>query len=462
MNKIDTKSLVFSWLGKPTPVEIVPLSLQHVAAMVVGCVTPAIIVSNICGLSPADSVILIQSALIISGLATLVQLFPVFGKVGSGLPVIMGASFAYLPTLISIGSEFNLATILGAQLIGGAVAVVFGIFVKYLRKLFPPLVTGTVVFTIGLSLYPTAIKYMAGGASAPDFGAPIYWIISLITLAVVIILNNFAKGFLRLASILIGIAVGYIISLFCGIVSFDAVATAGWVTVPAPLHFGLEFHTSAIITMAVLYIVNSVQAIGDLSATTAGGFDRSPKIGELSGGIIGNGLASMLGAFFGGLPTATYSQNVGIVATTKVVNRLIFTVAAVLILLAGFLPKFSALLTTIPSCVLGGATISVFASITMTGIRLIMQQGLSMKNSGIVGLSIALGLGITQVEGCLDQFPAWVGSIFGDSPVIVATLVAIILYLVIPKEESDVLPDEAVQEAEAHAELEEEISEEVK
>ncbi len=271
MKELNKKSSVFSWEGRPPITEIAPLSLQHVAAMVVGCVTPAIIISAVCKLSPADSVILIQSALIISGLGTLLQLFPIFGKIGSGLPVIMGASFAYLPTLIVVGSEFNLASILGSQLIGGAVAVLFGIFVKYLHKLFPPLVTGTVVFTIGLSLYPTAIKYMAGGAANPEFGKPVYWIIALITMAVVIFLNNFTKGFLRLASILVGIAVGYVIALFCGIVSFDSVAQATWLTVPMPLHFGLEFPISACITMAIMYIVNSVQAIGDLSATAIGG-----------------------------------------------------------------------------------------------------------------------------------------------------------------------------------------------
>lgn len=418
------------------------MSLQHVAAMVVGCVTPAIIISAVCKLSPADSVILIQSALIISGLGTLLQLFPIFGKIGSGLPVIMGASFAYLPTLIVVGSEFNLASILGSQLIGGAVAVLFGIFVKYLHKLFPPLVTGTVVFTIGLSLYPTAIKYMAGGAANPEFGKPVYWIIALITMAVVIFLNNFTKGFLRLASILVGIAVGYVIALFCGIVSFDSVAQATWLTVPMPLHFGLEFPISACITMAIMYIVNSVQAIGDLSATAIGGLDRQPKMSELSGGIIGNGIGSMVGAIFGGLPTATYSQNVGIVATTKVVNRMVFAFAAVIIMLAGFFPKFSALLTTIPNCVLGGATISVFASITMTGIKLITQQTMSMKNMGIVGLAVALGIGISQVDGALAMFPAWVGNIFGSSPVIVATLVAIILNLILPKDPEDLMEAE--------------------
>ena len=425
---------VFELNGVPKLTQAFPLALQHVVAMIVGCVTPAIVIAEMAGLNEGDKVIFVQAALFIAAVSTLIQLFPLGGRVGSGLPVIMGVSFAYLPSMQAIVGNFDIATILGAQLIGGVVAIFVGIFVTKLRKLFPPLITGTVVFTIGLSLYPTAVKYMAGGQSSPNYGAWQNWLVAFLTLAVVVALNHFAKGILKLASILIGMLVGYIISGFFGMIDFSAVQGAGIFQIPRPMYFGMKFETSAVMTLVILFIINSVQAIGDLSATSGGGLDREPTDKELSGGIIGYGITNILGSFFGGLPTATFSQNVGIVATTKVVNRVVLGLAAGIILLAGFVPKFSALLTTIPQCVLGGATISVFASIAMTGIKLVVQQPLTYRNTSIVGLSVALGMGITQCSDALAQLPAWVTTVFGKSPVVVATIAAILLNVILPED----------------------------
>ena len=421
---------VFELNGVPKLTQAFPLALQHVVAMIVGCVTPAIVIAEMAGLNEGDKVIFVQAALFIAAVSTLIQLFPLGGRIGSGLPVIMGVSFAYLPSMQAIVGNFDIATILGAQLIGGVVAIFVGIFVTKLRKLFPPLITGTVVFTIGLSLYPTAVKYMAGGQSSPNYGAWQNWLVAFLTLAVVVALNHFAKGILKLASILIGMIVGYIISGFFGMIDFSAVQGAGIFQIPRPMYFGMKFETSAVMTLVILFIINSVQAIGDLSATSGGGLDREPTDKELSGGIIGYGITNILGSFFGGLPTATFSQNVGIVATTKVVNRVVLGLAAGIILLAGFVPKFSALLTTIPQCVLGGATISVFASIAMTGIKLVVQQPLTYRNTSIVGLSVALGMGITQCSDALAQLPAWVTTVFGKSPVVVTTIAAILLNVI--------------------------------
>ena len=425
---------VFELNGVPKLTQAFPLALQHVVAMIVGCVTPAIVIAEMAGLNEGDKVIFVQAALFIAAVSTLIQLFPLGGRIGSGLPVIMGVSFAYLPSMQAIVGNFDIATILGAQLIGGVVAIFVGIFVTKLRKLFPPLITGTVVFTIGLSLYPTAVKYMAGGQSSPNYGAWQNWLVAFLTLAVVVALNHFAKGILKLASILIGMIVGYIISGFFGMIDFSAVPGAGIFQIPRPMYFGMKFETSAVMTLVILFIINSVQAIGDLSATSGGGLDREPTDKELSGGIIGYGITNILGSFFGGLPTATFSQNVGIVATTKVVNRVVLGLAAGIILLAGFVPKFSALLTTIPQCVLGGATISVFASIAMTGIKLVVQQPLTYRNTSIVGLSVALGMGITQCSDALAQLPAWVTTVFGKSPVVVTTIAAILLNVILPKD----------------------------
>ena len=432
-NRKARSTSIFDVDGVPPLGKALPLSLQHLLAMIVGNITPAIIVAGVTNMSAADKTLLVQCSLLMAGISTLLQLYPVW-KFGARLPVVTGISFAYVPTLIAIGSAYGIQAIFGAQLIGGIVAILVGIFIKPLRKLFPPLVAGTVVFTIGLSLYPTAVKYMAGGAGSKEFGSPLNWTIAIITLIVVLFCNHFTKGYAKLASILIGIVVGYVFSMVIGKVSFDAVSNAAWIQVPPPMHFGLKFIPSAIISMVIIYIVNSVQAVGDLSATTEGGLGREPLDSELSGGIMASGLTSVLGAFIGGLPTATYSQNVGIVAMTKVVSRYIVALAAIFMLVAGFIPKVGAFATTIPQSVLGGATIIVFAMITMTGIKLIIKDELSGRNVSIVGLSIALGMGITSVQGSLAQFPDWVNMVFGSSPVVISTIMVIFLNLILPKQ----------------------------
>ena len=227
---------------------------------------------------------------------------------------------------------------------------------------------------------------------------------------------------------------GYIVALVFGMVDFSSVASAAFFQLPRPLHFGIEFEPSSCVAIGVLFAINSIQAIGDFSATTTGGLDRMPTDEELNGGIVAYGISNIFCAFFGGLPTATYSQNVGIVSSTKVVARRVFASAAGILLVAGLIPKFSSILTTIPSCVLGGATVSVFASIAMTGVKLITASPMNYRNTTIVGLAIALGMGITQANAALASFPAWVTTIFGKSPVVLATIVAILLNLVLPKE----------------------------
>lgn len=443
MSDNKTYASVFDLTGRPKLTQATPLALQHVVAMIVGCVTPAIIVSGVAGLDGPDKVILIQAALVVSAISTLLQLFPFIKagnfQLGSGLPVIMGISFAYVPSMQAIAENFDIATILGAQIVGGIVAVIVGILVKKIRPLFPPIITGTVVFTIGLSLYPTAINYMAGGTSSPTYGSWQNWLVALFTLAVVTVLNHFAKGFLKLASILIGIIAGYIFSAFFGMLNFASVASAGMFQLPQPMHFGVNFEVSSCIAIGLLFAINSIQAIGDLSATTIGSMDREPEDKELQGGIIMYGIANIISALAGGLPTATYSQNVGIVTTTKVINRCVLGLAAIILLVAGLVPKFSALLTTIPQCVLGGATVSVFASIAMTGMKLVMSEEMNYRNTSIVGLAAALGMGISQASASLASFPDWATTIFGKSPVVVATIVAVALNVILPKEKEQKL-----------------------
>ncbi len=450
---------IFEQDGFPNLGEAFPLALQHVVAMIVGCVTPAIIVAGAGGLSSREQVILIQAALVVSAVSTILQLFPIGGKrsrfaIGSGLPMIMGVSFAYVPSMQAIAEDYGISTILGAQIVGGVVAVIMGLLVKKIRVFFPPLITGTVVFTIGLSLYPTAINYMAGGTSNPDYGSWQNWLVAFFTLAVVTALNHFGKGIWKLASILIGILAGYLVSIPFGMVDLSGVGQASMVQLPQFMHFGIEFEISSCVAIGILFAINSVQAIGDYSATTIGAMNRTPKDKELQSGIVAYGLTNVVGALFGGLPTATYSQNVGIVTTTKVINRWVLGLSALLLGIAGVVPKFSALLTTIPQCVLGGATVSVFASIAMTGMKLVASAEMDYRNSSIVGLAAALGMGVSQATAALATFPEWVTTIFGKSPVVLATLIAVILNMVLPKTRN-VEKEEARQEARVQEKIKE-------
>ena len=333
---VQMDKALFDFYGKPSIGQSLPLAIQHVLAMIVGCVTPSIIVAGVAGLSQEDSVILIQAALVMSALTTLIQLFPFIKTkwftIGAGLPVMMGISFAYVPSMQAIAADFDIATILGAQIVGGIIALLVGLNIKRIRKFFPPLITGTVVFSIGLSLYPTAINYMAGGASSENYGSWKNWLVAIITLIIVTTLNHFGKGIWKLASILIGIIGGYIVALCFGMVDFSSVAQAAIFQLPKPMHFGIKFEPSSCVALGILFAINSVQAIGDFSATTTGSMDRMPTDTELSGGIVGYGISNIFCAFFGGLPTATYSQNVGIVSTTKVISRRVLGIAAAILI----------------------------------------------------------------------------------------------------------------------------------
>lgn len=419
--------------------------------MIVGCVTPAIIIANALGLPQSERVLLIQVSLVMSAVTTLIELFPIGGKLGSGLPVMFGISFAYLPSMQAIVGGGDIATIAGAMIVGGIVAAVVGVFVKKIRRFFPPIITGTVVFTIGLSLYPTAINYMAGGTgntyevvvlrkgltSALVHGSWQNWAVAAFTLIVVMVMSNKGKGICKLAAILLGMIAGYIVAAVFGMVDLSEVRDAAWFSLPRFMHFGIKFEFSACIALALLFAINAIQAIGDLTATTVGGLNREPTDQELQGGIVTYGLTNVLSAFFGSLPTATYSQNVGIVTTNKVINRVVFALAGGFLLLAGLIPKFSAILTTIPQCVLGGATITVFSTIAMTGMKLIASETISPRNTTIVGLSAALGVGISQSSSALSQFPESITIIFGKTPVVIATIMAVLLNLILPQENKD-------------------------
>lgn len=317
------------------------------------------LIASTLSLPPEEEIMLTQAAMIIGGITTLLQLYPVLGF-GMGLPSVMGVAFAYMPILTMIGTQYGISAIFGSQLVAGFVSIFIGMFMGKIRKFFPPIVSGTVVLSIGLSLYKTAINYMGGGSAAQangTFGSGQFWILALVTLAVTLLCSLGGKGYVKVSGMLIGIAVGYVIALVMGgIVDFTDFNQAGFFSIPIPFHFGLEFHPDAILMMILMYVVQAVQTI-----------------------------CGMIGACIGGLPTDPYSQNVGLICTTKVVAKRVFLIVGVIMLAAGICPKFSALMATIPQPVLGGATVTVFAAITMSGIQLLGDaelSGLPVRHGG--------------------------------------------------------------------------------
>ncbi len=437
-NSTQTNAELMKYDGKPSWGAAFPQAMQHVLAMLIGNITPPMLIAATCGLSVEDKILLTQAAMIIGGITTLLQLFPVFGF-GMKLPNVMGVAFAYMPILTIIGEQYGIAAIFGSQLVAGFASIFIGMFIGKIRRFFPPIVSGTVVMSIGLSLYKTAISYIGGGTAAQNagtFGSGRFWLLAILTLMVTLACNFFGKGLIKASGMLIGIVAGYIVALCMGnIVSFADLHSAAWFSLPRPFYFGLEFHPDAIIMMILMYMVQAVQTIGDVSSTTMGGFGRESTDEELGGAIKGQGLCGMIGACIGGLPTDPYSQNVGLICTTRVVARRVFTMVGVIMLAAGIFPKFSGLMATIPQPVLGGATVTVFAAITMSGIQLLNEQPLNYRNRMIVGIALALGLGIDAAPDILQFVPQLFRNIFGSS-LVVSFLVVFVLNIIIPKDDT--------------------------
>ncbi len=438
MQTKHTTEELFKLNGKPGWGQAFPMAMQHVLAMLVGNITPPMLIAGTLGLSADEKILLMQAAMTIGGLTTLLQLFPLWGF-GMGLPNVMGVAFAYMPILTMIGTQYGIAAIFGSQLVAGFASILIGMAIGKIRRFFPPIVSGTVVLSIGLSLYKTAITYMGGGSAtqaAGTFGSPEFVFLALLTLGVTLACNMFGKGYVKISGMLIGIGVGYVAALLMGdIVNFSEFNASGFFALPQPFHFGLEFHFDAIVMMILMYVVQAVQTIGDVSSTTMGGFGRECTDQELGGAIKGQGICGMIGAIIGGLPTDPYSQNVGLICTTKVVAKRVFMIVGCIMLAAGFIPKFGALMTTIPQPVLGGATVTVFAAITMSGIELITEQPLNYRNKMIVGIALALGTGIESVPTILQFCPQLVQNIFGSS-LMVSFIVVFLLNILVPEDNS--------------------------
>lgn len=412
-----------------------PLGIQHILAMFLGNISPLIIVCGMLEMSGALRMDLIQNAMFVAGVATLIQLYPIW-KIGSGLPIVMGTSSGFIGTARAIGAAFGYGALMGASFIGGIFEMFLGYFIKPLRKLFPPVVTSLVIISIGLSLLPVGINYFGGGSGAADFGSINHLMVGTFVIIVILIAKQF-KGFINNASILIGIVAGYILAILLGMVDFTQVVEASWISLPKFMPVAFEFNAQAIIAMGIMFIATTVETVGDISGVANGGLDREATDKELQGGVMADGLGSILGSVFGVLPNTSFSQNVGLVAVTKIVNRFVIMTGAIFLIFCGFCPKLSALFSVMPQSVLGGAAVIMFSMILVSGIQSLTRKPLSERDGLIVALAIGLGVGIGNVPTVLDQLPTWVGNIFAQNGIIMTFVIATVLNLVLPKKDEE-------------------------
>lgn len=434
MSTSTTNESVFQLDAKIPFLKALPIGLQHVLAMFVANITPIIILANVLGLEQGLSASLIQNAMIIAGIGTTIQLYPLW-RIGSRMPIVMGISFTFLSVAIFVGTTYGTGAMAGAIIVGGIVEGLLGLFAKYWIRIITPVVAATVVTAIGFSLLPVGANSFAGGVGAADFGSWQNWVVGTVTLVCCLGFNIFLKGYYKMISVLFGLIVGYILAVCMGMVDFSAVtATNKIVALPTILPFRPEFNWSAILSFVVIFLVSATETIGDTSALAATGLKRQPSTKELSGAIACDGLVSSVAGVFGCTPITSFSQNVGLVAMTGVVNRRAILTGALVMLVAGFIPGFGAILTTVPQCVLGGCTIMMFGSIIVAGIEMITRCGIEGRNKTIVILSLAIGLGFTQASEMFNIFPEIIKSIFAENCVAVVFCLAVLLNLILPKD----------------------------
>ena len=462
MENKEQNSSPYQFEGKISLKEAIPLGLQHVLAMFVGNLTPILIITSACAAMndaaefAAIQVSLLQNAMLVAGIVTLVQLFAI-GPVGGKVPIIMGTSSGFIGVFQSVakvmgGGILGYGAIMGASLIGGLFETVLGFMLKPLRRFFPPVVTGTVVLSIGLSLISVGVGSFGGGNTAADYGSLENLGIGLFVLIVILVFKHGTKGILSNSSILIGIISGYILCFVLSfilpttgidangveyvkawVLNFDKVADASWFAFPKLMPVKLVFDLRAILPVLIMFIVTAVETVGDISGVIEGGMDREATDQELSGGVTCDGLGSSFAAIFGVLPNTSFSQNVGLVTMTKIVNRFALACGAVFLILCGLFPKLAALISIMPQSVLGGAAVIMFSSIVMSGIQLITREPLDSRNMSIVSVALGVGYGLGANSAVLAGLPEFVNLIFGGSGIVPAAFVAIILNICLPK-----------------------------
>lgn len=457
--------------GKLSLAQAIPLGLQHVFAMFVSNLTPILIITGACGVGAGSEfadlqVTLLQNAMLVAGLVTLIQLYAI-GPMGGKVPIIMGTSSGFIGVFNGVaavmgGGILTYGAMMGASIIGGLLEGVLGFFLKPLRKFFPAVVTGTVVLSIGLSLISVGIGSFGGGSAAPDFGTAENLFLACFVLVVIIALKHGTTGFTSLSAILLGIVAGYIAAIVMGFVlpatgvtaegveytkawvlNWDKVAQAEWFAIPKLMPVKPVFDLRAILPVTVMFIVTAVETVGDISGVTEGGMGREATDEELAGGVICDGIGSAFAALLGVLPNTSFSQNVGLVAMTKVVNRFALATGAVFLMLCGLFPKLGALISIMPQAVLGGAAVMMFSSIVVSGIQLVTKEPLTPRNLTIISVALGVGYGMGANANILAHTPQFVQLIFGGSGIVPAALVAILLNVLLPK---DKLPENESQE----------------
>ncbi len=445
--------------GRLPIAQAIPLGLQHVLAMFVGNLTPIILITGGAGITDSALLVtLLQNAMLIAGVVTLVQLFTV-GPVGAKLPIVMGTSSGFIGVCQSVskvmgGGVLAYGAIMAASLIG---ETVLGSFLKPLRRFFPAIVTGTVVLSIGLSLISVGVGSFGGGTSAKDYGSMENLFVGFVVLVIIVILKHCTKGITSYSSILIGIIVGYVLvagmaqilpttftyvneagetveAAKAWVLNWDKVAEARWFAIPKIMPVKLVFDARAIVPICIMFVVTAVETVGDISGITEGGLGREATDKELAGGVMCDGLGSSLAALFGVLPNTSFSQNVGLVAMTKVVNLFAISIGGIFLIACGLFPKLAALISIMPQSVLGGAAVMMFSSIVVSGIQLVTKTPITGRNITILSVALGLGYGIGANMQILTHLPQQIQLIFGGSGIVPAAIVAIILNIVLPKD----------------------------
>lgn len=433
---MENKDPIYEFHGDISIKKAVPFGLQHVLAMFVSNIAPILIVTGVVKMPAAEAASLVQAAMIIAGVGSMLQLFP-FWRIGSGLPIIMGISFTFVSIFCVIGTKYGYGAVLGAALVGGILEGILGIGAAWWRKFVPSIVSASVVTAIGFSLLPIGANSFGGGFGNPEFGDWKYLTVGTITLISCLIFNIKAKSFYKQLSVLFGLVVGYIAAFFFGMVDLTRMTTVSVLSLPALMPYELEFHTDAIFSVFLIFLVSATETLGDTSALAAMGFGREAKDKEISGAITVDGFVSSLSALFGCMPITSFSQNVGLIAMTRVVNRKAIACGAAIMILAGFVPALGVILASLPDAVLGGCTLMMFGSIVVSGVRMISQCGYSQRNMSIAALSLSIGLGFTQTPQIFRLFPDLFRSVFAENCVAVVFIVAILLNLIFPKEKEE-------------------------
>lgn len=427
--------------GRVPAAKAIPFGLQHVLAMFVANVTPVMLIASVAvyngvAFTAIDTALLIQAAMLVAGIGTLIQLYPIW-RIGSRLPVVMGLSFTFLSAMMTLAAR-DYGLMIGAVIVGGCIEGLLGLTAKYWRRFVSPIVSACVVTTIGFSLLSTGISSFASSSVYPT-GAWQNLLVAVITLAACLIYNSLAKGFWKQLYVLFGLIVGYIVSLFFGMVDFasmkNTVQELGIIALPKLFAYTPKFEIGAIVSVTLVFLVSAAETIGDTSAVCTGGLGREITEKEVSGSLGCDGFISAIsGGVFGCPPITSFSQNVGLVAMTKVVNRFTIMFGALTLILAGLFPPVGAFFSTLPDCVLGGCTVIMFGSIMMSGVRMLQDAGMNQRNTLIAATSICLGVGATQVDGFFDNLPSVFGEIFAGNMVAGVFVVGLILEICLPKD----------------------------